>query len=101
MATVYLCTDIKNGKQVAVKVLRPELGSAVTIERFMREIALVSELHHPRIPEVLDSGVEGELPFYVMTYVVGEPLRNRIHRDWRLPVADAIDIACQVIDTMS
>jgi serine/threonine protein kinase/tetratricopeptide (TPR) repeat protein len=101
MATVYLCTDIKKGNLVAVKVLRPELGNAVTVERFMREIALVSELRHPRIPEVLDSGVEGELPFYVMTYVVGEPLRNRIQRDGQLPVAESIEIAGQVIDTMS
>ena len=101
MATVYLCTDTRTDRLVAVKLLRPELGNAVTIERFVREIALVSELHHPRIPEVLDSGAIGELPFYVMTYVDGEPLRALLRREEQLSIADAVRIACQVIEPMA
>jgi serine/threonine-protein kinase len=101
MATVYLCTDLRNERPVAVKVLRPELGNAVTIERFMREIGFVSELKHPRIPEVLASGAIDKLPYYVMSYVNGESLRNRIRRDEQLPVGDAVEIARQVLEAMS
>jgi eukaryotic-like serine/threonine-protein kinase len=101
MATVYLCTDIPDHRLVAMKVLRPELANAVTIERFMREMALVSELRHPRIPQVLASGAMGELTYYVTTYVDGESLRNRISREGRLPVAEAVEITCQVIDPMA
>ncbi|HVD59703.1 MAG TPA: serine/threonine-protein kinase [Gemmatimonadaceae bacterium] len=100
MATVYLCTDTRLDEQVAVKVLLPELGDAVTMERFHREITFASELKHPRIPEVLTSGSIGKVPFYVMRFVKGEPLRNRIRREERLPVNDALDIALQVIETM-
>src|SRR5687767_7684436 len=61
MATVYLCTDRRNGTRVAVKVLRHELGSPVVVERFLREIAFSSDMEHPRIPKVLDSGMMGDL----------------------------------------
>jgi hypothetical protein len=98
MATVYLCTDQRTGANVAVKVLRQELGSAVVIERFLREIAFASELDHPRIPKVLDSGVIGELPYYVMTYIEGESLRSRLEREKQLPLSEAIRITCDVID---
>ncbi len=96
MASVYLCTDSVDGKHVAVKVLRKEIGSAVIIERFLREIELASHLNHPRIPEVLDSGVVGELPYYVMTYIEGESLRARLNREKQLPIEDAIRIATEV-----
>jgi serine/threonine-protein kinase len=75
MATVYLCTDTHSGNKVAVKVLKPELGGAVSVERFLREITFSSQLDHPQIPKVLGSGVIGQLPFYVMTYIEGESLR--------------------------
>jgi serine/threonine protein kinase len=97
MATVYLCTDLRSESRVAVKVLRQELGSAVVIERFLREIAFASELDHPRIPKVLGSGVIDGLPYYVMTYIEGESLKQRIEREKQLPIADAIKIACDVI----
>jgi serine/threonine protein kinase len=70
MATVYLCTDSHSGESVAVKLLRPELGSAVVMERFLREIAFASELDHPQIPKVLGSGILDGVPFYVMTYSI-------------------------------
>lgn len=97
MATVYLCTDRRSGIKVAVKVLRQELGSVVVRERFLREIAFASELDHPRIPKVLDSGFVGDLPFYVMTYIDGESLKHLIEREKQLPFTDAIRIACEVI----
>ena len=77
MATVYLCVDTRSGEHAAVKVLRPELGSVVTKERFFREIDFVSELDHPRIPRVLESGISGEHTFYAMEFVEGESLQGQ------------------------
>ena len=101
MATVYLCTDNRTGAHVAVKVLRQDIGSAVVIERFLREIAFSSELDHPRIPKVLDSGKVGDMPFYVMTYVEGESLRSRLLREKQLPIPAAIRITCDIISATS
>ncbi|HVD62184.1 MAG TPA: serine/threonine-protein kinase, partial [Gemmatimonadaceae bacterium] len=97
MATVYLCTDTRTDEKVAIKVLRPELGSAVIVERFLREIAFASELDHPQIPKVLGSGVVDGVPYYVMSYVEGEPLRRLIDREKQLPLPEALRIACEVI----
>ena len=97
MATVYLCRDTRDESLVAVKVLRKELGSAIIVERFLREIAFASELDHPRIPKVLSSGVIGELPYYAMTYVEGESLKKKLEREKQLQLDDAIRIACEVI----
>ena len=101
MATVYLCIDRRTGTRVAVKVLRQEIGSAVVIERFLREIAFASELDHPRIPKVTDSGTVGEMPFYVMSYIEGESLRARLGREKQLPIPAAIRIICEVISATS
>ncbi|MEP6508813.1 MAG: serine/threonine-protein kinase, partial [Gemmatimonadales bacterium] len=101
MATVYLCTDTRDGSRVAVKVLRQEIGSAVIVERFLREIDLASALDHPRIPAVIGSGQIGELPFYVMTYVEGESLRAHIDRVKQLPIPDAIRITAEITDAMT
>ncbi|MEO7366878.1 MAG: protein kinase [Gemmatimonadaceae bacterium] len=101
MATVYLCADSTNGHRVAVKVLREEIGSAVVVERFLREIVLASDLEHPRIPRVLDSGVIGQLPFYVMTYIEGESLRSRLDRERQLPLDEAIRITNEVAGPMA
>src|SRR5437868_1282331 len=98
MATVYLCTDLRDNNKVAVKVLRHELGSAVVIERFLREIAFASELDHPQIPKVLGSGVIDGLPYYVMTYINGESLKKRIMREAQLAIPDALKIMCDVIE---
>ena len=96
MATVYLCRDSQNGADVAVKLLRPELGSAVVMERFLREIAFASELDHPQIPKVLGSGILHGVPFYVMTYIEGESLRARLDREKQLPIDEAIRIAQEI-----
>jgi serine/threonine protein kinase len=101
MARVYLCTDKRTGERAAVKVLRQEIGSPVVIERFLREIAFSSELDHPRIPKVLDSGTVGDMPFYAMSYIEGESLRSRLVREKQLPIPAAINIICEVIDATS
>ena len=98
MATVYLCTDLRDEKEVAIKVLRHELGSEVVIERFLREIAFASELDHPQIPKVLGSGVTDGVPYYVMTYIEGESLKKRLDREKQLPIAEALKIMCDVIE---
>lgn len=101
MATVYLCEDAQSNAQVAVKVLREEISSAVVVERFLREIELASHLEHSRIPRVLDSGATaGGAPFYVMTYIEGESLRERLDRVKQLPVEEALEIAAAVMEPM-
>ena len=97
MATVYLCTDTTEGRSVAVKVLRGEMGNAVVVERFLREVEFVSKLEHPQIPKVLDSGVVGDLPFYVMTFIDGESLKDRLDRVKQLPIEEALRITQQII----
>ncbi|HVF38282.1 MAG TPA: serine/threonine-protein kinase, partial [Gemmatimonadaceae bacterium] len=100
MATVFLCTDTRNMSAVAVKLLRSEVSNAVTTERFLREIQIVSELVHPRIPKVLASGMHEKRPFYAMTYVDGESLRDRMIRESPMPVSETIRIASQVLESM-
>jgi len=101
MATVYLCTDIRSGEKAAVKVLRPELGSVVTKERFFREIAFSAELDHPRIPRVIESGTLGDLPYYAMNFVEGESLRDRLKGQPQLPVEEVVRIGTGILDPMS
>jgi serine/threonine protein kinase len=97
MATVYLCTDIQTESKVAIKVLKPELGTAVSVERFLREITFSSQLDHPQIPKVLGSGVIGQVPFYVMTYIEGESLRTRLDRAKQFTIDEAVRITREVI----
>ncbi len=96
MATVYLAQDLKHDRQVAIKVLKPELGQALGADRFLREIRLTANLQHPHIVALYDSGEADGLLYYVMPYVEGESLRARLDRDARIPVADAVRIARQV-----
>ncbi len=93
MATVYLARDVRHQRLVALKVLRPEIAASVGHERFLREIRITARLNHPRILTLLDSGSAGDLLFYVMPYVEGETLRERLVRDGQLPVEEALDIA--------
>ncbi len=100
MATVYLATDVRHGRQVAIKLIHPELGAGLSSDRFEREVRLTASLQHPNILPLLDSGVvaEGEpaLRFYVMPFVEGESLRARITRERQLSLRDATDIALEV-----
>jgi serine/threonine-protein kinase len=98
MATVFVARDRKHSRQVAVKVLHPELAAAVGTERFGREIEIAAKLDHPHILPVHDSGEANGLLFYVMPYVEGESLRDRLERERQLPVDEALRIACEVAD---
>jgi tetratricopeptide (TPR) repeat protein len=98
MASVWLARDLRLDRHVALKVLDPELAGAIGVERFLREIRVTARIQHPNIISVLDSGVcsgpGGEsLPWFTMTYVAGESLRQRLSRDRQLPIDDAIRIA--------
>ena len=96
MAVVYLARDLRHGRRVALKVLAPELAQALGPERFLREIEIASQLSHPRIVPLLDSGAADGLLFYAMPFVEGESLRQRLDREKQLPVDDALEIARQV-----
>jgi serine/threonine-protein kinase len=100
MATVYLATDLKHGRAVALKMLLEPLSGALGAERFLREIAVTAQLDHPHVVPLLDSGeADGDL-FYVMPYVEGESLRDRMQRDKQLPLAEALTIAREVLDAL-
>ena len=100
MAVVYLAHDIRHERDVALKVLRPELAVTLGPERFLREILLAAGLAHPHILPLYDSGdADGHL-FYVMPFVTGESLRDRLERDGQLPVAEALTIAREVADAL-
>jgi eukaryotic-like serine/threonine-protein kinase len=101
MATVYLVEDLKHHRQVALKLLRPELAEAVGSERFLREIEIAARLHHPHILALYDSGEADGLLYSVMPYAEGESLRDRLSREKQLPVADALRIAHEVADALS
>jgi serine/threonine-protein kinase len=101
MATVYLAEDLKHHRKVALKVLRPEIAAAVGAGRFAREIEVAARLQHPNILPLLDSGETDGFFFYVMPYVEGESLRDRLARGGELPVQDAVRILMEVADALS
>ena len=96
MATVYLAQDLKHDRKVAIKVLRPELAAVIGAERFLSEIKTTANLQHPHILPLHDSGQAESFLFYVMPFVEGESLRDRLNREKQLPVADAVRIATEV-----
>ncbi len=101
MATVYLARDVKHHRSVAVKVLRPELAASLGAERFLREIEIAARLTHPHILPLHDSGNADGVLFYVMPFVEGESLRERLKREGPLPLADALEIAHEIADALS
>lgn len=100
MALVYLARDLKHDRTVAIKVLRPELAAAVGGDRFLREIQLATHLQHPNILPIYDSGEAGGVLYFVMPFISGESLRDRLDREQQLPVPDAIRIICEVADAL-
>jgi tRNA A-37 threonylcarbamoyl transferase component Bud32 len=96
MATVYLAHDLKHDRKVAIKVLRPELSAVIGAERFLREIKTIANLQHPHILGLIDSGEVNGTAYYVMPFVEGESLRDRLTREKQLPIADAIRLATEV-----
>ncbi|HJS47049.1 MAG TPA: serine/threonine-protein kinase, partial [Gemmatimonadales bacterium] len=101
MATVFLATDLKHGRRVAIKVLRPELGATIGSDRFLREIELAARLQHPHIAPVYDSGAAGGILYYVMPFVEGESLRERLRRDGALPLAEAQRLLQEVASALA
>ncbi len=100
MATVFLATDLKHNRPVAIKVLRPDLAATLGHERFLREIEIAARLQHPHILPVYDSGTAGHLLYYVMPFVEGESLRDRLVRGGPLPPAEAVRLAREVADAL-
>jgi eukaryotic-like serine/threonine-protein kinase len=93
MATVYLARDLKHHRRVAIKVLAPELGAALGPERFLSEIRIAANLQHPHLLPLFDSGEANGRLYYVMPYVAGESLRQRLEREQQLPIDETVRIA--------
>ncbi|MDA1081806.1 MAG: serine/threonine-protein kinase [Gemmatimonadetes bacterium] len=100
MATVYLARDIKHDRQVALKVLKPELGAVLGVERFLAEIKVTANLQHPNLLPLFDSGEAGGLLFYVMPFVEGESLRAKLDREKQLPIDEAVRLALAIASAL-
>ncbi len=96
MATVYLAEDLKHRRKVAVKVLRPELAAILGAERFLKEIEVTANLQHPNILPLYDSGEADTFLYYVMPYIEGETLRDKLNREKQLGVEETVEIAKSV-----
>jgi Tol biopolymer transport system component len=101
MSVVFLAEDLKHGRNVAIKVLRSELALTMSTDRFLREIHIAAQLSHPNILQLIDSGEADGSPYFVMPYVPGESLRDRLDREKQLSIDDAIQIARGVADALS
>lgn len=100
MATVYLAHDVKHGRQVAIKVMTPEMSAAIGRERFLREIEIAARLNHPHIVPLFDSGAAGDLLYYVMPYIAGESLRARMSREQQISVEDALRLTREIASAL-
>src|SRR5204863_4151447 len=100
MATVYLARDLKHDRHVALKVLKPELAALLGVERFLSEIRVTAHLQHPHILPLFDSGQAGGLIYYVMPYVEGESLRQRLEREQQLPIDVAVGLTADVAEAL-
>src|SRR5262245_42824120 len=100
MATVYLARDLRHQRPVALKVLNPDLGAVLGVERFLAEIRVTANLQHPNLLPLFDSGEVDGLLFYVMPFVDGESLRARLEREKQLPVDEALRIAVAVANAL-
>ena len=100
MATVFLARDLKHDRDVAIKVMHPEIAQSLGTERFLREIAMTANLRHPHILPLYDSGATDGVVYYVMPFVSGGSLRDRLDRDKQLPIDEALAIAREVADAL-
>ncbi len=101
MATVYLAEDLKHHRKVAVKVMRPELAATLGSERFLREVEVAAQLSHPHILPMYDSGEAAGLLYYVMPYVEGQTLRERLQQEKQLPVDEALRLGREVAEALA
>ena len=100
MATVYLAHDTRHDRPVALKLLKPDLGAVLGVERFLSEIKVTANLQHPNLLPLFDSGAVDGLLYYVMPFVEGESLRSRLDREKQLPIDDAIRIAVAIANAL-
>ena len=101
MATVYLCDDLKHDRKVALKLLKLELAAVLGAERFLQEIKTTAALQHPHILPLFDSGDADGFLYYVMPFVAGESLRDRMTRDGQLPLGDALRLTAQAAEALA
>ncbi|HPF63125.1 MAG TPA: protein kinase [Gemmatimonadales bacterium] len=101
MATVYVAEDLKHKRQVAIKVMRPELAATLGAERFLREVEVAAQLSHPHILPVFDSGEANGILYYVMPFIEGESLPARLKREKQLPVAEALRLTREVAEALA
>jgi serine/threonine-protein kinase len=100
MATIYLAQDLKHDRKVAVKVLRPELAAVLGAERFVQEIKTTANLQHPHILPLFDSGEADGFLYYVMPFIDGETLRDKLNRETQLGIEEAVKITTEVVDAL-
>ena len=100
MATVYLAHDTRHDRPVALKLLKPDLGAVLGVERFLSEIKVTANLQHPNLLPLFDSGAVDGLLYYVMPFVEGESLRSRLEREKQLPIDDAIRITVAIANAL-
>ncbi len=100
MATVYVAEDLKHDRKVAVKVLRPELAAVIGGERFLNEIKVTANLQHPHILPLHDSGDADNFLYYVMPYIEGDTLRDKLDREKQLAIEDAIEITRSIASAL-
>jgi len=101
MATVYLARDLRHDRRVALKVLRPELAAVIGAERFLHEIRVTAGLQHPHVLPLHDSGEADTFLYYVMPFVDGESLRDRLQHERQLPIDDAVRLATEVASALA
>ena len=101
MATVYLADDLRHHRQVAVKVLRPEVAATLGAERFLREIRFAAQLQHPHILPLYDSGEADGFLYYVMPFMKGESLRAKLARQEGLPISQAVRILREIVNALA
>ncbi|MBA3894911.1 MAG: serine/threonine protein kinase, partial [Gemmatimonadales bacterium] len=101
MATVFLARDLRHGRKVAIKTLRAELAASIGADRFLREIRVAANLQHPNVLALYDSGDAGGILYYVMPFVEGESLRDRLNREQQLPLHDAVRITREAAEGLA
>jgi serine/threonine protein kinase len=100
MSVVHRAWDIKGSREVAIKILRPELAATIAVDRFLREIRIAEQMQHEQILGLYDSGEVAGAPFYVMPYVDGRSLRTRLDTERQLPIDEALRIAINIANTL-